>query len=638
MALMRDWSLRRRALFLGVAPALIMLVLLLGYFLQTRLIDAERELAGNGALMARQLAASADYAVISGNVDSLRGQIDALLQQPGVVQVRILGTDNLVLLQQHSPRFRAGMAVRLFGSDIRPALPGAVAEDWLAPASTTPSLLGRVEISINNELALAREHEILLTGLLLGGLALVLSVFLAIGVSGLLRRPLEAVAELVEKLERREFDARVAVNTGGEIGALGQRLNNLAATLEDARLAQARYTQELEVARAQADRANHAKSQFLSMMSHELRTPLNGVSGMLQLLETTALDAEQRDYVNHAEQAGADLMCLVGDILDFSRLEHDKLLLEPRWFDPVLLLERLVASFRTEAEQRQLSLVLEQEVLPSGRQLLGDSLRLHQILFQLIDNAIKFTPAGRVNVNVSFAERPDQHLLFSCEVCDTGIGMTEALRQQIFEPFVQGESQHNRRFGGTGLGLAITRRLSNLMQANLHVDSEPGVGSSFRFEILLPWQEDLAPRSPERPDVLLRARILVVEDNPVNQVVAEGMLRHLGCRVDIVGSGEAALHRLEQAAASYDLVFMDCQMLGMNGFEVTRQWREREAGRHMPIIALTAHALEGVTEACRAAGMDAVLLKPFRRHELADMLRQWLPADKQREWEKPPSS
>lgn len=638
MALMRNWSLRHRALFLGVAPALFMLVLLLGYLLQARLTDTERELAGNGELMARQLAASADYAVISGNVDSLRGQVDALVHQPGVVQVRVLGAGNTVLLQQRSAQFQPQLAVRRFSSDIRPAQLGTAAEDWLAPSRAAPPLLGRVEISISRELALAREHEILMTGLMLGTLALIISVLLANRMSALLRRPLEAVASQVEQLEKRQFDARVEVSDGGEIGALGQRLNTLAATLDDARRAQTRYTQELVVARSQADRANRAKSQFLSVMSHELRTPLNGVSGMLQLLETTTLDAEQREYVLYAEQAGADLLSLVDDILDFSRLEQGKLLLDPRRFDPVPMMEQLVAGFRPEAERLQLTLTLEQEVLPAGHLLVADTLRLHQILFQLIDNAIKFTLAGSVTVSVLYTERPDQQLLFTCEVSDTGIGIAPDLRKQIFEPFVQCESLPSRRFGGSGLGLAIARRLTDLMQGSLTVDSEPGVGSCFRFEILLPWQEEMSQKKPKEVQLpISRTRILVVEDNPVNQMVAEGMLRHLGYQVDIASDGEAALQRLEQASGSYDLVLMDCQMPGMDGFEATRQWRARETGRRLPVVALTAHALEGTVEACLAAGMDAVLTKPFRRQELADMLRQWLTPDKLvREWEKPP--
>jgi signal transduction histidine kinase len=326
MAMMREWSLRRRMLLLGVLPALFMLLLLLGYLLQTRLSDADRELVDSGQLMARQLAASADYAVISGNVESLSGQVDALLQQPGVVRVRIFGSDDGMLLEKLSSRFHPAQSMRRFTSSIESVALGASVEDWLAPLeNSAPRVLGRVEISFSNELALAREREILFTGLVLGALALAATVMLANAVAAHVRRPLDAVVAMVEKLEARDFTVQVDVEAGGELGKLGAHLNTLANTLEDARSMQARYTQDLVSARAQADRANRAKSEFLAMMSHELRTPLNGVSGMLQLLESTPLDAEQQEYVFHAEQAGGDLLRMVDDILDFSRMEQGKL-------------------------------------------------------------------------------------------------------------------------------------------------------------------------------------------------------------------------------------------------------------------------------------------------------------------------
>lgn len=627
MALMRDWSLRRRVFFLGLAPALFMMVLLLGYFLQARLSDAERELSGSGQLMARQLAASADYAVISGNVDSLSGQIDALLQQSGVVRVRVFASDGGLLLEKQSRRFHPGFSMRRYTASIESVALAGEVEDWLAPLEgTAPRVLGRVEISFSNDMALAREREILFTGLILGGLALAATFMLANAVAMRVRRPLEAVVAMVERLEARDFSARVNVDTGGEIGKLGMHLNALAHALEEARNMQTRYTQDLVNARAMADRANRAKSEFLAMMSHELRTPLNGVSGMLQLLESTLLDSEQQEYVHHAGQAGTDLLRMVDDILDFSRLEQGKLHFEQRPFDPAEVFAQLVSEFQGEAGRRSLQLVLEEERLPAGRLLLGDPLRLRQIITRLLDNALKFTPAGRITLHVRYADRPGQQTLLTCEVCDTGIGIATERLAQIFEPFTQGESSSSRRYGGTGMGLSISRRLTELMHGNLRVDSEQGVGSCFVFEVLLSWQDDVT--TPASSGALRAGtRILVVEDNPANQLVAEGMLRSMGCQVVVAADGESALRCLEQDARSFSLVFMDCVLPDMTGFEVTRRWRSVEQGGRLPIIALTAHSRETVIVEAGTAGMDGVLTKPFRRQELETVLLAWVRQD-----------
>jgi signal transduction histidine kinase/CheY-like chemotaxis protein/HPt (histidine-containing phosphotransfer) domain-containing protein len=373
--------------------------------------------------------------------------------------------------------------------------------------------------------------------------------------------------------------------------------------------------------------ANRAKSDFLANMSHEVRTPMNGVLGMARLLLETRLDAQQREYAELIVHSGRGLLSVVNDVLDFSKIDAGKMELQPVDFGFRTELGAVLAPLANVARDRGLgfSFTIDPEIPDAVR---GDPGRIAQALTNLVGNALKFTEAGTVRVGITKQPGPDVTVRF--EVEDTGIGVSPEAGARLFQAFSQGDGSTTRRFAGTGLGLVIAKRLAQLMGGDVGFRSEPGRGSTFFFTATLRAAEGPIPSphpQPVRP-LSVALYVLVADDSRLNQKVVTGMLERLGCRADIVGSGDAAVAAV--AKRSYALVLMDCQMPGMDGYEATRTIRNAEAGRRrLPVIAMTASALPGDRDRCLAAGMDDHLPKPFSPEELAAMLRRWTGAEQE---------
>ncbi|BAN35886.1 integral membrane sensor hybrid histidine kinase [Sulfuricella denitrificans skB26] len=683
---MKNWNIKYRILFLAMFPVVVISALLSILVVIGGIAEMDSTLKSRGMLIARQLAPASEYGAFSGNREILQALSQALMKEEDVNAIIITDDrDKILAVSGHPSHFdykSAGLVgVGQFDSTGKDSLVFAaqiyqnkndIDEYGLVdyakpPAADKKKVLGRVYVELSTAATQQRKNHFILISITIGLLGFFGALLLALRMSRDVTHPLLRLLDAVVRMTHGKLDARVAVDSGGELAKLEQGFNEMAGELQSAysdmqeRIEErtrdlARLKDEAEKAKASAEMANQAKSQFLAHISHEIRTPLNGLIGFLGLMGKTRIDDVQQDYLNICETSSRSLLAIINDILDLSKIEAGKLSIECLAFDLGYLIEQCILFYTPSAQSKGLRLILEiDRDIPVN--LIGDPSRIRQILANLLGNAIKFTHSGVITVTVKHLDGGDGSTQVEISVADTGIGITDEQLGQLFQPFSQGDASITRRYGGTGLGLAITRRLVEMMNGTIAVESESGKGSRFTISLCLKeagGDTALLPSRPVESQVVSthfplpgeeenplpdQLRILVVDDNEINRKLNLILLRQWGVAVDEAADGVAAMAACGRQ--HYDLILMDVHMPTMDGIEATRRIRMlQEGGKQTPIVALTANALSGDRERYLAAGMDDYLEKPLTEEALRKAIEKWclLPplgvqdAGKKEEW------
>jgi signal transduction histidine kinase/CheY-like chemotaxis protein len=625
------WSIRNRALMLGLLPAFIMFTLLISLFVWQRINDAKVEVATVGQVLSSQLAASIEYPVISGNFSLLEPLVENAIKAPSVVRVSITIPNGQIIYQRQVDAYAEldRKDIALYRSQVsqeQETFSEFSGFDEITNNSIIRADIAYVSIELSH--VLGRNHALLIVGksMVWASLILFICLLLAHRMAKSVSRPIEKVSRALSKIAGGELNSQIEVTASAEIGDLQKGVNAMASALQYSQQAQTVALQALEIERLKAVKANKAKSEFLAIVSHELRTPINGAMGAMQLIAYHEYkDIEQ--YVNIADRSLNNLLELVEDMLTLGSLEKSEQVLTLAPTCIPTLLQHTFYQLKEKSQQNNNELTVYMDDLVSKDAVDIDGVKFRQLVRHLLDNAVKFTHGGSIYCSI-YLENTLSGLTLRLDVSDNGIGFPEERKDTMFEIFKQQDTSFTRQFDGLGIGLSICNNIIQLMNGSLSVVDNNPTGTSVNCSI--PVQRVAHADDKRVTESLLKGglenkKILIVEDNKVNRMVAEKILRNMKFDPTCVTSGEECIEAIK--TKTFDLIFMDCHMPDMDGFETTqalRRYEEEQQKNPVPIIALTAHTSAEIRQECLTSGMSDYMAKPIKMDTLSELMNRWL--------------